>query len=254
VVRLTYHCKTGNGFLAWNFSRLAGRLVVDVASSIQFRREIVADNLRRVRQALGLSLRDLAKLTGISHSHILKIETGQHDFQIETLGRLALTMGVPCGLLMDAAVCPSSVEFEQAILKEKFLEQPAWRSQIPAVWSARERRIVLQFGSESCVLCAKVILATRARTTIDRVSLPPVPALRDAWSDLANRIDGTGPEQQWLHLSERYQLLHLLKKAPLETLSVLRVFWPQAVLDYVNQRESKYKPWVVEERPFNELF
>lgn len=220
---------------------------------IQFSRAVLADNLRRVRQGLGYSLRDLARLTGLSHSHILKIETGRHDFQVETLGKLAIALGVPCGLLMDSAVTPSSTAFEQAILLEKFFAREEWRKIIPPDWTVRQHRSVLQFASESCVLLAKLLLSTRASIALDRVRLPPVPDLRVAWQELANRIDGVNGQFRWLQVSERASLLNVLRAAPVETLNGQRVFCPRFAIDYVDQIDTRYKLWIVDDAAFQEL-
>jgi transcriptional regulator with XRE-family HTH domain len=55
-------------------------------------REIFATNLRRLRNAKGLSQDDLAYEAGISRSYLSQIEKGSFYVSIKVIGKLAATL------------------------------------------------------------------------------------------------------------------------------------------------------------------
>jgi HTH-type transcriptional regulator, competence development regulator len=66
--------------------------------------QILADVGRRVRTtrvAQGLSLKQLARLTGISSPALSLIETAKRDARLTTLARIAAALRVPLASLLD---------------------------------------------------------------------------------------------------------------------------------------------------------
>ncbi len=66
--------------------------------------QILADVGRRVRTtrvAQGLSLEQLARLTGISSPALSLIETAKRDARLTTLARIAAALRVPLASLLD---------------------------------------------------------------------------------------------------------------------------------------------------------
>lgn len=55
---------------------------------------MIGVRLRQLRQINKYSLRDLAKLTGLSHSFICDIEHGRSEPSLETLRKLAVALNV----------------------------------------------------------------------------------------------------------------------------------------------------------------
>lgn len=76
----------------------------------------IGDRIREARKRHGLSQRELARLSGVSHSLISKLEQGERlDTRTETLRRLAASLHVPTmALLGDAPPAPP------------IPDQPAW--------------------------------------------------------------------------------------------------------------------------------
>lgn len=56
-------------------------------------REQIGIELRALRQERGYSTRHLAELTGLTHSHIVRIEAGKYNVGIDTLEKLILALG-----------------------------------------------------------------------------------------------------------------------------------------------------------------
>lgn len=57
-------------------------------------RSRIGANLRKIREAQGLSLRDLEQKSGIAFAHLQKIEVGKYDVRIDTLQTVCEALGV----------------------------------------------------------------------------------------------------------------------------------------------------------------
>lgn len=56
-------------------------------------RTIIGAELRALREAKGLTTRELAERCGLTHSHIVRIESGRYGFSIDTLDKLTTALG-----------------------------------------------------------------------------------------------------------------------------------------------------------------
>lgn len=61
----------------------------------QSEREIFGQNFREARMRVGLSQRDVHRLTGVAQSHISEIETGVSNISIDTMVKLSHTVKRP---------------------------------------------------------------------------------------------------------------------------------------------------------------
>lgn len=57
-------------------------------------RKDVGESIRKAREAKGLTLRQVAKLTGIAFNHIGRIERGKYNVTVDTLAVIANALGV----------------------------------------------------------------------------------------------------------------------------------------------------------------
>ena len=64
-------------------------------------RAILAGNLRRLREAEGLSQERLAEVAGFHRTYVSQIEREQSNITIDNLERLAETLGVSTSLLLS---------------------------------------------------------------------------------------------------------------------------------------------------------
>ena len=81
----------------------------------------VAGNVRRLRQARGLSQAGLAELSGISRRMIVAIERDEANVSLSSLDRLAAALGVS---LADTIRAPDAPD-------NRRIESVAWRGQAP---------------------------------------------------------------------------------------------------------------------------
>jgi transcriptional regulator with XRE-family HTH domain len=58
-------------------------------------REIFGQNFREARVRIGLSQRDVHRITGVAQSHISEIETGISNISIDTMVKLSKTVKRP---------------------------------------------------------------------------------------------------------------------------------------------------------------
>ncbi len=56
-------------------------------------RKRIGENIKALRQERGYSTRQLAELTGLTHSHIVRIEAGRYNVGIDTLEKLFTKLG-----------------------------------------------------------------------------------------------------------------------------------------------------------------
>lgn len=77
--------------------------------------ETYPNRLRAVREAKGLTLAELAKLTGFSHQNLQRYETGERELKVWQLEKIAAKMKVRPHQLLNT-VDPVDDEQEQAIL------------------------------------------------------------------------------------------------------------------------------------------
>jgi transcriptional regulator with XRE-family HTH domain len=61
----------------------------------QSEREIFGENFREARMRIGLSQRDVHRMTGVAQSHISEIETGVSNISIDTMVKLSTTVKRP---------------------------------------------------------------------------------------------------------------------------------------------------------------
>lgn len=61
---------------------------------IQANRIRIGHRISNLRKRKGLSIRDLAEITGLDHSNIGKVERGKYNVSIDILGKITQALGV----------------------------------------------------------------------------------------------------------------------------------------------------------------
>lgn len=64
-------------------------------------REYIGKRIAEIRQAKGLSIRQLAELCGVSAQNITKIEHGRYNVSVDILGKITNALG--CELRIEKA-------------------------------------------------------------------------------------------------------------------------------------------------------
>lgn len=68
-------------------------------------RQRIGSELRALREAQGLSTRELAERSGLIHSHIVRIESGRYGFSIDTLDKLTTALGAVIKIEIPESLC-----------------------------------------------------------------------------------------------------------------------------------------------------
>ncbi|WP_328807717.1 helix-turn-helix domain-containing protein [Nonomuraea antri] len=86
---------------------------------------LVGDRLRRLRQARGVSLSELARRAGIGKATLSGVETGTRNPTLETLWAITAQLGVPIGAILDTPAEPKVVRGSavEAELLESFEDE-----------------------------------------------------------------------------------------------------------------------------------
>lgn len=68
-------------------------------------RQHIGTQLRALREAKGLTTRELAERCGLTHSHIARIESGCYGFSIDTLDKLTTALGAVIKIETPESLC-----------------------------------------------------------------------------------------------------------------------------------------------------
>ncbi|MEO8540775.1 MAG: XRE family transcriptional regulator [bacterium] len=128
-------------------------------SSIEQR---ISANLKGRREALGLSLSQLAERSGVSKAMIGKVETGVSSPTAGLLGRLCAGLGVTLSTLMNSVEAPGSTHFPAHT-------QPSWRDPETGL----QRTLVAAMTSQSGIEIARLTLP--AGTVVEYALVPATP-------------------------------------------------------------------------------
>lgn len=122
----------------------------------------IAANLKQRREALGLSLGQLATRSGVSKAMIAKVEAGTSSPTAGLLGRLCAGLGVTLSTLMNSVEAAGATHFPAE-------SQPQWRDRETGL----ERALVAPASAQSTVEIARLTLPPG--TIIDYSVIPEVP-------------------------------------------------------------------------------
>ncbi|HSE47059.1 MAG TPA: XRE family transcriptional regulator [Gemmatimonadales bacterium] len=123
----------------------------------------IAANLRQQREALGLSLAQLADRSGVSKAMVAKVESGAASPTAGLLGRLCAGLGVTLSSLMMAAESADVGFFPSST-------QPTWRDPETGL----DRTLVAPSSSRGHVEIARLALPAGASVDYDKVPARPV--------------------------------------------------------------------------------
>lgn len=82
--------------------------------------QLLGETINKERERLRCTLREFAKLTGVSYSQLSKIERGEHRPTRETLAKIEKVLKIDVALLYQLAgySAPNSVQEFQTMIKE----------------------------------------------------------------------------------------------------------------------------------------
>ncbi len=137
----------------------------------------LGEALKYMRAANGLSLRDLAKLSGVSASHICRIEAGEWQIQLDTFIKVAMPLNVPCGLLLEEGIELTPISFLQAVKEDEALPGLiVFPKSLSQEEKSTRRAEIHVFLANLSVAAAYLCLSSDPIGTCKRIDLPFVEA------------------------------------------------------------------------------
>ena len=194
-----------------------------------FDRAVLGETLKRCRKLLDYSLRDLAKLSGVSASHILRIESGEYDFQVETLMKIAIHLGIPCGVLLEEGLRVNWLYYHEFVQKDATLNDLLPSKTKPISTLALQ---AVRFAAVECAVTAKLLWSSNPSMLAGRYDYPCA-SLKDAFCKAAVSIG------QSHGLADRAAMLQNLQKEPVAQLTELGVLNGELLSEYLGVLTTK---------------
>ena len=166
--------------------------------------KVIAETLRRARQIRGVSLRGLAAESGVSASHILRLESGEYDLRLSTLLKIAGCLGVPPGLIIETGFIVSP-----GFYAKRLGEQGV--SGIASESSHTVRSDLIVFFAQCAVAIAYLLRSSNPAKTAATMTFP-FKQLEDEFRRIAKTIDDMG-------FADRLALMRDLANEPGEVLA-----------------------------------
>jgi transcriptional regulator with XRE-family HTH domain len=180
-------------------------------------RKAVGTDFKRVREAAGVSLRQLSVETGIAMSHIWNLEKGLKEMSLDKFFALCTALGIPPAVLISDNVKVDKAQFYEASI-------PELRDFCAGALESERTSWVLGAFVAGCsaVLCQMLLTGGEVREYNF-----PTQGLSDAFSIVRIRTTiGMG-------VGQRRALLVSLLKRPLSTLAGLGLFTMPLFMEFV---------------------
>lgn len=207
-------------------------------NDLELQTKVLGEALRETREYLGLSLRELARASGVSHTQIMRIESGEFDFFTVSFVRLCGAMGIKFSELLERCITPDTDIYRKAIeaeLKTHFPEQ------FHTGEDSRNALKDLVFGG-----CNIMVYLLRSSTPIELASEfdYPTEAVKNRFLGIAERIRG-----QKLDLKTRVTLIGLMQTSPVATMRKYFSFpTPDEVAAHIDLADTpaknRFYPWL----------
>ncbi len=194
-----------------------------------FDRASLGETLKRCRKFLDYSLRDLAKLSGVSASHILRIESGEYDFQVETLMKIAIHLGIPCGVLLEEGLAAKWLYYYEFVQSDSGVADLLPPKTKPISTVALQ---AVRFVAVECAVTAKLLWSSNPSMLAARYDYPCA-SLKEAFCKASVNIE------QSHGLADRAAMLQNLQKEPVAQLRELGVLNRELLSEYLGVLTAK---------------
>jgi transcriptional regulator with XRE-family HTH domain len=185
---------------------------------------------------LHLSVRALARSSGVSHSQILRIESGEFDCLTSSFVRLCAAMGIPFADLLERCVLPELMIYKNAVDSELVNFSPDDKN-------SQEAFADLVFGAS---IIFSYLVRTSSPVAMAHDFLYPSIDIEERFVQIARQL-----ESRPMDVSQRYIFLNLLQQNPAATLNRFFGFPSRQELEnHIVLREAKNPissiPWMPE--------
>jgi transcriptional regulator with XRE-family HTH domain len=99
------------------------------------------NKIREYRKKKGITMKELGKAVGVSESTISLYETGKHEPDLLTIGRIADFLGVTVDDLLGRTDDGSSTDHWPSAIRERLRRDPAYRLLFDAAENAKPEHL-----------------------------------------------------------------------------------------------------------------
>ena len=196
----------------------------------------VGRKLKSAREELRLSYREVAALSGVSPSHILRIESGEFDYSVDKFCQLASALGLsPAVLLESNWHCSDGMKISPA----EIVALVAATIGIPADPQLPDDDAKLIILRKSLALMARLVVLlvfSADRESYLRSVKFSVPEVRDAFTAVLPVLAAS------THTAERFAFLEAMEENPsakLRSLGLISATVMKALWDFEWSRENE---------------
>lgn len=199
-----------------------------VVNSWHHNQQLVGAVLRSARNFLNVSIRELAKVSGVSTSQILRIESGEFDAKVSTLLRICRHLGVPAGLVLEQGSLPNPGYYVQ-LIGQTGLGQVAVGLR-PADFPRNAHSRLVIFCSRAAASFASLLESSNASRLVQLINFP-LASMSAVFTDFAATIDQLG-------VADRLSLHRELDTEPVELLYRLKLLTRDMAAEVLTKNEA----------------
>lgn len=175
------------------------------------RLKLIGKIIRKARENLRYSYRELAELSGVSASQLLRIESGEFEFSVTKFMQVAEALGLSVGMILDTAMFRSGARMKS--YSSKALRTFVAKKGLSAEESENQLLMVSGFVDGLAEVAATLILSSNPEAMCFYFD-HPFPALVEALQSFAHTRVAFGPSHH-----ERVAALKALSEDPVGKLT-----------------------------------
>jgi transcriptional regulator with XRE-family HTH domain len=197
------------------------------------RLKVLGAVLCTARQNLRYSYRELATLSGVSASQLLRMESGEFDYSLAKFIRVCEPLGLSAGIAIEAALLRGGLAMKFHRVEENLIEAFLRRQGISKAEVIEEKVLIIrELVMDIASAVAVMILASNAQAMRFYIEFP-FPLLNDP---LQSFVDTSGVDH--LRHYERVALLQALAEGPYKKLMALDIINEESLAAYLKWKEK----------------
>jgi transcriptional regulator with XRE-family HTH domain len=187
----------------------------------RFDQRVIGEILRRARVSVGLSIRGLAAESGVSPSHILRIESGEYDIRLSSLLKVAGCVGLPAGLILEQGLIVNTGTYAKIIGQSGIGDLVR---DLPKVAPRKQANLIV-FCAGSATTLAYVLHSSNPENIVSRVRFPG-PQMAATFSTFAKELNA-------ISIHDRLSIKRELETEPLDLLLRCKLVSPEIAMEYL---------------------
>ncbi len=211
--------------------------MLPIGEQFELDRRLLGTLLRVTREEGFLTVRQVALASGLSFTHISKIELGQLDVSADKFVRLCYALGIPPGILLESCAFLSRMIYHVDWLNDEHLK--AWAEERNL--NRAEKQEGADFIAGTALLLSYLLKSSNPTFLLERIDFP-VHEQKQRFDDFVQTLPLSEPPEN------RRALVFNLIADPFPTLRTLKLLEDSFLEKYLEQNNAKLpkdrKPWI----------